>query len=104
MSPWFPSLTVRPIRAASRHYDMMFYILVTEREVRRGIINAPDVEEHCLAYLRIIKSMNLQALRYVDNILDRIEPLCEGRLQLWAQMSRKWHGFLTKGGGLYLHH
>ncbi len=45
-------------------YNVVYCLMlsVTEREVRHGIINAPDVEEHCLAYIRHIKSMNLQVI------------------------------------------
>jgi len=48
------------------------FISVTEREVRRGIINANDTEKHCLAYIRHIQHMDLSAVNSVRNFVDMI--------------------------------
>ncbi len=45
-------------------------ISVTEREVRKGIINADGVKEHCMAYVRMINNMNLALIRFARNFID----------------------------------
>ena len=45
---------------------------MTEREVRRGLVNAKDIEKHCLAYTRNIENINLSAIRYARNYIDMI--------------------------------
>lgn len=45
---------------------------MTEREVRRGIVNAKDTTEHCLGYIRNIEDINLSAVRYARNFIDML--------------------------------
>jgi len=46
---------------------------VTEREVRRGIINARDPDKHCLAYIRQLENMDMTSVRVVRNFVDMVD-------------------------------
>ena len=50
-------------------YSILF-LIVTEREVHKGILNAKETKEHTFAYIRNITSMNTQALRFARNFID----------------------------------
>lgn len=43
---------------------------MTEREVRRGVIDAKDTDKHCLAYVRNIRNMDLTAANSIRNFVD----------------------------------
>lgn len=45
---------------------------MTEREVRQGIINTKNPEDHCLAYIRRIDHVNTSALRSACNFIDMV--------------------------------
>jgi len=52
---------------------IIIIVIVTEREVRRGILHAKDPEDHCLAFIRHIDSVNTStsaALQAASNFID----------------------------------
>jgi len=51
---------------------LLYCIVVTEREVRRGIINAKDTQKHCLAYIRNIENINVSSVKFARNFIDMI--------------------------------
>ena len=49
---------------------LLIFFTVTEREVIRGILKAPNVEDHCLAYVREISNINVTLLRFASKFID----------------------------------
>ena len=43
---------------------------VTERENWHGILLAPDVEDHCLVYIRELTNVNLTLMRIASKFMD----------------------------------
>ena len=46
------------------------FILVTEREIQKGILRAKDLTEHTLAYVRKISNVNITLLRFAAKFVD----------------------------------
>jgi hypothetical protein len=47
--------------------------LVTEREVRRGINNASQSRDHCLAYIRHIENVNMSSFKSAQFFIDMVK-------------------------------
>ncbi|XP_013421183.1 NACHT and WD repeat domain-containing protein 2 [Lingula anatina] len=47
-----------------------YFMSVTEREIQHGLLLAENVEEHCLAYIRNIKNVNIALLRFASKFVD----------------------------------
>ncbi|CAH1788936.1 unnamed protein product [Owenia fusiformis] len=57
-------------RKLTREQMHSYFMSVTEREIHKGILNAQDTHEHCLAYFRYINNMNTTLLKFATKFVD----------------------------------
>lgn len=65
-----------------------FFILVTEREVERGILKANDVTEHTLAYIREISNINTTLMKFAARFIDFAARNVDGDAQKYLKILR----------------
>ena len=63
-------------------------LIVTEREISRGILKAKNVEDHCLAYIREIENINVTLLRFAAKFIDFAARNVDGEAQKLLKILR----------------
>ncbi|KAK2159955.1 hypothetical protein LSH36_143g06023 [Paralvinella palmiformis] len=78
-------------RKLDREQMHNYFMSVTEREIRHGIINVDNTKDHCLAYLRQISNVNMTALRYARNFVDVIGREVDKEAERFLSILRDEH-------------
>ncbi|XP_050388645.1 NACHT and WD repeat domain-containing protein 2 [Patella vulgata] len=65
-----------------------YFMSVTEREIVRGCLKAPDPEDHCLAYIRDISNINVTLLRLAGKFVDFAARNLDGEAQKFLKSLR----------------
>lgn len=63
-------------------------ISVTEREVVHGILQAENVDDHCLAYLRNINNVNTTLLSFASKFVDFAARAVDSEAQRYLKLLR----------------
>ncbi|ESO82088.1 hypothetical protein LOTGIDRAFT_135306 [Lottia gigantea] len=65
-----------------------YFMSVTEREIVRGCLKAPNADEHCLAYIRDISNINVTLLRLAGKFVDLAARNLDGEAQKFLKSLR----------------